>query len=217
MATGGLFHGIQLWVNLPRADKLIPPRYQVIGRSSVALVSSPDGGALLRVIAGEVGGHQGPGSTHSPMAMVHATLSPGARLDIPWAREFNALVYVLAGAGSVGPDGRPVRTGQAVLFGPGDAITVAAGGPSVPQPLLDQLAVGGRLVIPVGSTHRLQELVRIERTSRIEYQQEDLGGVTFVALIGAEGWTPIVACHPSCRTSRTRGGAIADAGNAASV
>src|ERR1700688_586527 len=65
VTSGGLFHGIQLWVNLPRADKMIAPRYQDIGRSNVALLSSPDGGALLRVIAGEVAGHAGPGSTHS--------------------------------------------------------------------------------------------------------------------------------------------------------
>ena len=77
VASGGLFHGIQLWVNLPKADKMIAPAYQDIGSSKVALLSSPDGGALLRVIAGDVGGHAGPGSTHSPIAMVHATLSAG--------------------------------------------------------------------------------------------------------------------------------------------
>ena len=105
VATGGLFHGIQLWVNLPRADKMIAPRYQDIGRSNVVLLASPDGGTLLRVIAGDVGGHAGPGSTHSPMAMVHATLAPGARVEIPWRPEFNALVYVLGGAG-IGRAGR---------------------------------------------------------------------------------------------------------------
>src|SRR6202162_5101569 len=117
VASGGLFHGIQLWVNLPRADKMIAPRYQDIGRSNVALLSSPDGGALLRVIAGEVAGHAGPGSTHSPMAMVHGTLAPGAQVEIPWPREFNGLVYVLGGAGRVGAEGRPIGTGQLAVFG----------------------------------------------------------------------------------------------------
>src|ERR1041385_5643892 len=60
VASGGLFHGIQLWVNLPSRDKMLAPRYQDIRGQSVALVRSPDGGALLRVIAGEVGGHRGP-------------------------------------------------------------------------------------------------------------------------------------------------------------
>ena len=72
VATGGLFHGIQLWVNLPRADKMIAPAYQDLGAGDVALLTTPDGGALLRLIAGDLEGHAGPGSTHSPMAMVHA-------------------------------------------------------------------------------------------------------------------------------------------------
>src|ERR1700733_1244196 len=97
--AGGLFHGIQLWVNLPAKDKMIPPAYQGLEAADVTLLSSPDGGALVRVIAGEVGGHAGPGSTHTPMALVHATVSPGAELRLPWNATFNALVYVLAGSG----------------------------------------------------------------------------------------------------------------------
>jgi hypothetical protein len=65
--TGGLFHGLQLWVNLPKAQKLAAPRYQDITGAKVTLLSSADGGALVRVIAGEVGGHQGPGSTYTPI------------------------------------------------------------------------------------------------------------------------------------------------------
>jgi redox-sensitive bicupin YhaK (pirin superfamily) len=148
VASGGLFHGVQLWVNLPRADKMIAPRYQDIGRSNVALLSSPDGGALLRVIAGEVAGHAGPGATHSPMAMIHATLAPGARVEIPWRREFNALVYVLGGAGQVGAEGRPIRTGQLAVFGDGDSLTIGADATQDSKyPKLDVLVLGGR---PIG-------------------------------------------------------------------
>ena len=75
--SGGLFHGLQLWVNLPRSMKMSNPRYQDIRGGEVALLSSPDGGALVRVIAGEVDGHQGPGVTHTPISIVHATLAPG--------------------------------------------------------------------------------------------------------------------------------------------
>src|SRR3712207_8575334 len=75
--SGGLFHRLQLWVNLPRTLKFAPPRYQDIRGASVALLSSADGGALIRVIAGEVAGHAGPGSTHTPITLVHATVSPG--------------------------------------------------------------------------------------------------------------------------------------------
>src|SRR5688572_22150797 len=122
VVSGGLFHGIQLWVNLPKAQKWAPPRYQDLRASEVGLLASSDGGALVRVIAGEVAGHQGPGSTYSPMTLVHATLSPGAQLAMPWRADYNALAYVLAGHGSVGPERRPIATGQLAVFGSGNAL-----------------------------------------------------------------------------------------------
>jgi len=124
--SGGMFHGLQLWVNLPRENKMAAPRYQDLRASEVALLSSDDGGALLRVIAGELGGHTGPGSTHTPMAMVHASIASGAEMTIPWRQDFNALVYVLSGTGTVGVEKRPVKTGQLAVFGPGATLTVAA-------------------------------------------------------------------------------------------
>src|SRR5271169_4681032 len=77
VASGGLFHGIQLWVNLPAAEKRVPPRYQDIGADRVTLLRSEDGGALVRVIAGDLAGQAGPGVTHTPIVLAHATLSPG--------------------------------------------------------------------------------------------------------------------------------------------
>ena len=74
--SGGLFHGLQLWVNLPRAQKMSPPRYQDIRGGDVALLSSPDGGALVRVIAGDLDGHEGPGITHTPITVLHADRRP---------------------------------------------------------------------------------------------------------------------------------------------
>ena len=139
VVSGGLFHGIQLWVNLPAAQKWVPPRYQDISRDAVRLLTSPDGGALVRVIAGDVDGHGGPGSTHTPIAMVHATVSPGAELRLPWRRDFNALVYVLSGAGSVGNEQRAVTTGNLAVFGAGDHIVVRA----APKEALDVLVLGG--------------------------------------------------------------------------
>ena len=126
VVSGGLFHGIQLWVNLPAKDKMIPAAYQGLEADAVALLSSPDGGCLMRVIAGELGGLRGPGSTHTPMALMHATLFPGALLQLPWNRDFNALVYVLTGTGRAGQDRRPVERGQLVAFGPGDWMVVRA-------------------------------------------------------------------------------------------
>jgi redox-sensitive bicupin YhaK (pirin superfamily) len=148
VTSGGLFHGIQLWVNLPSADKWVPPRYQDIRSGEVALVSSPDGGTLVRVIAGQVGGFGGPGSTHTPMAMVHATVSPGSRLVLPWPRDFNALVYVLAGRGTAGSAGAAIQTGSLVVFGDGDNLVLTAGATQDSHtPELELLILGGR---PIG-------------------------------------------------------------------
>jgi redox-sensitive bicupin YhaK (pirin superfamily) len=146
VASGGLFHGIQLWVNLPRAQKLIAPRYQDLRGGQVALLSSPDAGALIRVIAGEVAGHAGPGSTYTPMTMVHATIAPGASLTLPWRADFNALAYVLAGHGTVGAERLDVRTGQLTVFGPGESITIAADADQDDRHAngLDVLLLGGK-------------------------------------------------------------------------
>jgi redox-sensitive bicupin YhaK (pirin superfamily) len=143
--TGGLFHGIQLWVNLPKAEKWAAPRYQDLRAREVALLASSDGGALVRVIAGSLAGHAGPGDTYTPITLLHATLSPGATLDLPWDRASNALVYVLAGAGSVGAEPRPIETGQLAVFGPGDGVRLAASASQASRsPQLEVLVLGGR-------------------------------------------------------------------------
>jgi len=148
IASGGLFHGIQLWVNLPAEQKWTAPRYQDIGGGRVTLLSSPDGGALLRVIAGEIAGHAGPGITHTPIAMLHVTINPGAELRLPWRRDFNGLVYALAGRGPVGPTRAPIRTGQLAAFGAGDTITLTADLTQESRsPNLDVLVLGGE---PIG-------------------------------------------------------------------
>ena len=144
VVKGGLFHGFQLWVNLPAKLKWNAPRYQDIRGRAVSLLSSPDGGALLRVIAGEVAGHQGPGVTYTPITLLHATLAPGAQLRLPWRPDFNALVYVLAGAALVGTQHRPVRMGQLAVYGPGDVVTLAANASQESRsPQLDVLLLGG--------------------------------------------------------------------------
>ncbi|MEU6619368.1 pirin family protein [Streptomyces litmocidini] len=126
VVSGGLFHGLQLWVNLPASDKMMAPRYQDIRGGQVQLLTTPDGGALLRVIAGELDGHEGPGITHTPITMIHATLRPGAEISLPWREDFNGLAYVLAGRGTVGTDRRPIHTGQTAVFGKGGSLTVRA-------------------------------------------------------------------------------------------
>ena len=141
---GGLFHGLQLWVNLPKAEKMVAPHYQDLRASEVGLASTADAGALIRIIAGEVDGIKGPGSTKTPMAMVHATVLPGASMTLPWRADFNALVYVMAGEGNVGTERKPIRSGQLAVLGHGETITVGA---SMHQesrhPALEVVVLGG--------------------------------------------------------------------------
>jgi redox-sensitive bicupin YhaK (pirin superfamily) len=145
MRSGGLFHGTQLWVNLPADAKWTPPKYQDIEPGLVSLLASPDAGALVRLIAGTLDGHAGPGQTHTPITYAHASLAAGARLQTAWQQDFNALVYVLAGSGSVGDEQVAIREGQLAVFGAGDHITVSA---SEQQPAgtatLEVLLLGGR-------------------------------------------------------------------------
>ncbi|MBM1174731.1 protein-L-isoaspartate(D-aspartate) O-methyltransferase [Microvirga arabica] len=93
----------------------------------------------------------------------------------------------------LGYDNIDLRIGDGTLgwpdAAPFDAILVAAGGPEVPQALKEQLAIGGRLVIPIGGEERAQTLLKVTRTSQTDYEEEDLGGVMFVPLIGEQGWT----------------------------
>jgi redox-sensitive bicupin YhaK (pirin superfamily) len=178
--SGGLFHGFQLWVNLPAAQKMANPRYQDIRAGQVALLSSPDGGALVRVIAGEVAGQAGPGVTHTPITLLHATLQPGAQLRLPWRADFNALGYVLAGSGTAGAAKRPVHLGQLAVFGAGDVITFAANertdGPSEG---LDVLVLGGQPIRePVAAYGPFVMNTREELVQAFEdYQAGRLGSI----------------------------------------
>jgi quercetin 2,3-dioxygenase len=142
--SGGLFHGFQLWVNLPAAKKWSPPAYQDVRANDVALLTSADGGSLLRVIAGEVAGNFGPGSTQTPITLLHASIAPGAELRLPWRKDYNALVYTMSGFGFVGDDLRPVQAGQLAVFGDGDSIVVrAANQQEARSPELELFILGG--------------------------------------------------------------------------
>ncbi len=135
-------------MNLPAKDKFSPPAYQNIEGQSATLLASTDGGSLVRIIAGSIGGHAGPGSTHTPITLAHATLAPGAELSLPWRADYNALLYVLSGDGTVGVEQRPIRTGQLALFGPGGRLRVsAAAKQDAHRPALEVLLLGGR---PIG-------------------------------------------------------------------
>ena len=129
--SGGVFHGVQLWINLPAAKKMSAPNYQNLGGDDVKLISSQDGGALVRVLAGEIEGHVGPGKSQTPMTIAHITLAPGASVSIPWNPRFNALAFALAGSGSVGEGelggaASAISSGGLAVFGAGDRIVITA-------------------------------------------------------------------------------------------
>jgi redox-sensitive bicupin YhaK (pirin superfamily) len=143
MREGGLSHGVQIWVNLPRSDKRAEPRYQDITGDKLTLFRNEDGTALVRLIAGDLGGLRGPGHTHTPIVIAHATLQPGAHLALDWPREFNAIVYALSGAGRVGgSDGQSLGSGQVAALGAGDALVVDADADAT-EPL-EVLLLGGQ-------------------------------------------------------------------------
>src|SRR5262245_25672961 len=126
LRSGGRTHGVQLWVNLPAALKMSPPRYQAITGDALTLLSSSDGGTLVRLIAGDLDGHDGPGVTYTPITYAHATVTAGAQLELRWNEGYTAMAYVLSGRGLAGAERRPVNEHELVVFGPGRVITLEA-------------------------------------------------------------------------------------------
>ncbi len=159
---GGLFHGLQLWVNLPSRSKMIAPAYQNLEAAMVPLLTTPDAGTLIRLIAGDLAGTKGPGSTHTPIVMAHATISPGSRMTLPWNPAFNALAYGLKGSGFVGAERLAFGLGQAVVFGDGDVITLEAS----PHEPLDVILLGGE---PIGEP--VEQYGPFVMNTRAELQQ----------------------------------------------
>jgi hypothetical protein len=116
LERGGRIHGFQLWVNLPRKDKMIAPRYQDVPSSRIPVVTSPDGLARVKVIAGEALGARAVIDTRTPIFYLHVSLRPGARFTQPAPRRFNVFAYVLEGAGRFGAEERRAVADQAVVF-----------------------------------------------------------------------------------------------------
>lgn len=125
---GGRLEGLQLWVNLPRADKMMPPRYQHISAEAMPTARSPDGGVSVKVIAGESLGVGAMIDTRVPIQYLHFTIEPGKSVTQPVGPGDNAFAYVLRGTGAFGSDAAVASEGQAVLFeANGDAVTIAVG------------------------------------------------------------------------------------------
>jgi redox-sensitive bicupin YhaK (pirin superfamily) len=125
LAEGGRMHGFQLWVNLPRRDKLVRPRYQDLRAEAIPVAWSEDGHVAVRVIAGEALGARAETRTHTPILYLHVSLAPGGELAQPVPAEWTAFAWVFEGRTRVGREGRLVQAGQmAVLAGDGGLISL---------------------------------------------------------------------------------------------
>jgi len=178
--AGGLFHGLQLWINLPREKKRIAPQYQDLQGQDLSLVSSTDGGALVRVLAGSIDGHSGPGISHTPLAIAHITVAPGAQVVVPWPAEFNALAYALAGSGAVGAERRPFNSGQLAVLEQGDSIVISADDrQDSSSPNLEVFLLGGKpLREPVATYGPFVMCTKAELVEAFEdYQAGRLGTI----------------------------------------
>jgi len=121
---GGRMHGFQIWVNLPKRDKMTAPRYQEISRDRIPEGNSADGLAKVKVVAGEALGVRAAIDTRTPISFLHWTLASGAKVDVPLPRDHAAYVYVFAGDARV--SGKDVREGELAILGEGDALELAS-------------------------------------------------------------------------------------------
>jgi len=143
LAKGGRMHGFQLWVNLPRRDKRMRPRYQEIKAERIPEGESEDGRVRARVLAGEALGFSAVIETRTPILYVHYILAPGGRVTQAVPHGFSAFAYVFGGDGRLGRDGRVVRDGQLAAFAD-DGHGVAISSPEDATQPLQLLLVGGQ-------------------------------------------------------------------------
>ncbi len=112
--TGGRLHGFQLWVNLPRRDKMIAPRYQDTAAERIPVAASEDGRVRARVIAGEAMGIKGVIETRIPILYLHVTVEPGAEFTQTVPGTENAFAFVIEGEGAFG--GKSAKINEVALF-----------------------------------------------------------------------------------------------------
>jgi redox-sensitive bicupin YhaK (pirin superfamily) len=126
-AAGGRMHGFQLWVNLPRRDKMMPPRYQEVPSERIPSARSRDGMVSVRVIAGEALGVAAVIETRTPIQYLDWSLQRGASISQPVGAEYNTFAYVVEGSGLFGQERHPGSPHDAVLFASdGDSVTIQA-------------------------------------------------------------------------------------------
>jgi len=142
---GGEMHGFQLWVNLPRVDKMMTPRYQELPAAGIPSATSADGKVSVRVIAGEALGTKAAIETRTPILYQHFTLQPQALLEQAVPGDFNVFAYVVDGEGEFGTEASAAKKHQMVVFGSnddgkGEGVTVR----NVSDKPLSFLLIGGK-------------------------------------------------------------------------
>lgn len=141
---GGRLQGFQIWVNLPRRDKMAKPRYQELKSTQVPVAVSPGGDVKVKVIAGESLGRRGVIESRTPILVVHATLAPGAKHAQEVPNSYHAAAYVIAGQAEFEGVREPAAGGHLAIFGhDGDRMVISNPG-SGP---LDVLLLAGE---PIG-------------------------------------------------------------------
>jgi quercetin 2,3-dioxygenase len=126
--SGGPFEMVQLWVNLPAKDKMTAPGYQAIQRQNIPLVALPEQAGEVRVIAGELDGHQGPAKTFSPMQVWDVRIGAGHRAELRLPEGWNTLLAVLHGTVQVNGEHIAREADLVVLDRDGETLTIEANG-----------------------------------------------------------------------------------------
>jgi quercetin 2,3-dioxygenase len=143
--VGGMLHAFQLWINLPKIDKMIKPRYQDIPSAKIPVAQVRDGSVKVKVIAGKALGSSAVIDTRTPIFYLHFTLQPRAKLLHLIPKEYNAFAYVINGKGLFGPAEKQklAKTGQMIIFGKdGGGVLISADTTNAESPL-DVLLIGG--------------------------------------------------------------------------
>ena len=139
---GGRMHGFQLWVNLPRRQKMNKPRYQEISSERIPKATSDDGLVTVNVIAGEAFGRTAVIETHTPIIYLHYRLKPGGVIAQPVPYNYNAFAYIIDGAGLFGEEKERAVDGQMVLFAQ-DGGKVTIENPADAKTTLELLLIAG--------------------------------------------------------------------------
>lgn len=177
--NGGRMHGFQLWVNLPRRDKMIKPHYQEIPGSKIPVGKSPDGKVTAKVFAGKALGVNAAIETRTPIMYVHFALQPGSEIKQPLPSEYNAFAYVVNGEGLFGSNEKVAARGQMAIFS-ADGDTVSIRNKSEGKPLDVLLIAGVPLNEPVSryGPFVMNEPQEIEQAIE-DYRSGKMGEINF--------------------------------------